>query len=120
MLGAVGVSTSLWGRCFAVPSVDECMPLVEKMYNEGRPVKEIAKMCGNSMSTVYKALDRLEAMGRVKRRKGRYKRHRRLTENELREIEKLYREGASIYEIAKRLDRPESTIYYALKRLGLK
>ncbi len=96
------------------------MPIVEKMYREGKPVKEIAKMCSNSMSTVYKALDRLEAMGRVKRRKGHYKRHRRLTEEEIEEIKKLYLEGASIYEIAKRLDRPESTIYYALKRLGLK
>jgi len=103
-----------------VPSVEECMPIVEKMYREGKPVKEIAKMCSNSMSTVYKALDRLEAMGRVKRRKGHYKRHRRLTEEEIEEIKKLYLEGASIYEIAKRLDRPESTIYYALKRLGLK
>jgi transposase len=96
------------------------MPIVEKMYNEGRPVKEIAKMCGNSMSTVYKALDRLEAQGRVKRRKGHYKRHRRLTQEEIEFIKKLYLEGASIYEIAKRLERPESTIYYALKRLGLK
>lgn len=103
-----------------MPSVEECMPIVEKMYREGKPVKEIAKMCSNSMSTVYKALDRLEAMGRVKRRKGHYKRHRRLTEEEIEEIKKLYLEGASIYEIAKRLDRPESTIYYALKRLGLK
>jgi len=103
-----------------VPSVEECMPIVEKMYNEGKPVKEIAKMCGNSMSTVYKALDRLEAMGRVKRRKGHYKRHRRLTPEEIEAIKKLYLEGASIYEIAKRLNRPESTIYYALKRLGLK
>ncbi len=103
-----------------MPSVDECLEIVEKLYNEGKPVKEIAKLCGNSMSTVYKALDRLEAMGRVRRRKGHYKRHRRLTEQELREIERLFRDGASIYEIAKRLNRPESTIYYALKRLGLK
>ena len=99
--------------------MDECLDLVEKLYNEGRPVEEIARLCGNSMSTVYRALDRLEAMGRVRRRKRRYKR-RPLSEQELHEIEMMYREGASIYEIAKRLDRPLSTIHYALKKLGLK
>jgi len=103
-----------------LPSVEECLEIVEKLYNQGIPVKEIAKHCGNSMSTVYKALDRLEAMGRIRRRKGRYRRHRRLSDEELEQIRRLYLSGASVYEIAKRLDRPESTIYYALKRLGLK
>jgi predicted transcriptional regulator len=103
-----------------MPSVTDCLEIVEKLYKDGVPVKEIAKHCGNSMSTVYKALERLEAMGRVKRRKGRYKGHRRLTEEELKTIEDMYRAGASVYEIAKRLGRPESTIYYALKKLGLK
>jgi len=103
-----------------VPSVEECLKIVEKLYKEGIPVKEIAKHCGNSMSTVYKVLDRLEAMGRIKRRRGHYTKHRRLSEEELEQIKKLYTQGASIYEIARRLDRPESTVYYALKRLGLK
>jgi predicted transcriptional regulator len=93
---------------------------VEKLYKNGVPVKEIAKQCGNSMSTVYKALEKLEAMGRIKRRKGRYKGHRRLTDEELQTIAEMYKSGASVYEIAKRLGRPESTIYYALKKLGLK
>lgn len=96
------------------------MPIVEELYNNGVPVKEIAKRCGNSMSTVYKSLERLEAEGRIKRRKGRYRRHRRLSGDELEEIRRLYVEGKTIYEIAKILDRPESTIYYALKRLRLK
>ncbi len=103
-----------------MPSVDDCIKIVEELYNNGTPVKEIAKRCGNSMSTVYKALERLEAMGRVRRRKGRYRRHRRLTPEEIEEIKRLYMEGRTIYEIAKMLDRPESTVYYTLKRLGLK
>ena len=103
-----------------MPTLEECMKIVEKLYKDGVPVREIAKHCSNSMSTVYKALERLEEMGRIQRRKGRYKRHRRLTRDELEEIKKLYEEGRTIYEIAKMLNRPESTIYYALKRLGLK
>ena len=103
-----------------MPSLEECIPIVEELYNKGVPVREIARRCSNSMSTVYKALERLEEMGRVKRRKGRYKRHRRLTEEEIEEIKKLYMSGKTIYEIAKIMDRPESTIYYVLKRLGLK
>lgn len=103
-----------------MPSVDECLEIVEKLYSQGLPVKEIAKQCGNSMSTVYKTLDRLEAMGGIRRRKGRYRRHRRLSDEELEQIRRLYLSGASVYEIARRMDRPESTIYYALKRLGLK
>ncbi len=104
----------------SVPTLEECMKIVEELYKNGVPVREIAKHCSNSMSTVYKALERLEEMGRIQRRKGRYKRHRRLTRDELEEIKKLYEEGRTIYEIAKMLNRPESTIYYALKRLGLK
>jgi transposase len=103
-----------------MPSLEKCKPLVEELYNRGVPVKEIAKRCGNSMSTVYKALERLEAEGKVRRRKGRYRRHKRLTSEEIEEIRQLYESGRTIYEIAKMLDRPVSTIYYALKRLGLK
>ncbi|ABM80833.1 helix-turn-helix domain-containing protein [Hyperthermus butylicus] len=103
-----------------MPSVNDCLDIVEKLYKDGVPVKEIAKRCNNSMSTVYKALEKLEAMGRIKRRKGRYRQHRRLTEEELAPIRELYLKGATVYEIARQLGRPESTIYYALKKLGLK
>jgi len=100
-------------------NIEECLDVIEKLYRDGVPVKEIAERCGYSMGTVYRALERLEAMGRIKRRKGRRK-TRRLTEEELKIIKKLYELGASVYEIAKRLGRHPSTIHYALKRLGLK
>ncbi len=100
-------------------SVDQCLDIVEKLYKEGVPVKEIARQCG-SMSTVYRALDRLEAMGRIRKRRGHYTKHRRLSKEELEQIKKLYEQGASIYEIARRLNRQVSTIAYALKKLGLK
>nr|2LVS_A Chain A, NMR solution structure of a CRISPR repeat binding protein [Hyperthermus butylicus DSM 5456] len=103
-----------------MPSVNDSLDIVEKLYKDGVPVKEIAKRSNNSMSTVYKALEKLEAMGRIKRRKGRYRQHRRLTEEELATIRELYLKGATVYEIARQLGRPESTIYYALKKLGLK
>ena len=94
--------------------------VVEKLYKEGVPVMEIAKQLGVSLNKIYKTLDRLEAMGRIKKRRSHNAKHRRLTKEELEQIKKLYKQGASIYEIAKRLDRPVSTIAYTLKKLRLK
>ena len=103
----------------ATPDYVKCLDIVERLYKQGVPVKEIAKHCNNSMSTVYKALNLLEEMGRITRRKGRYKGHRPVTEEEAKLIADLYKSGHSIYSIAKRLGRPESTIYYVLRRQGL-
>jgi len=97
-------------------NIDE---VVEKLYKEGVPVREIAKQLGVSLKKIYNILDRLEAMRRIKRRR-QHTRHRRLSKEELEQIKKLFEQGASIYEIARRLDRPVSTIAYALKKLGLR
>ena len=96
-----------------------CLPIVEKMYKEGTPVKEIVKRCGNSYSTVYKALRILEQEGRITLRKGHYKSAIRVTEEELKKMIELYRSGYSIYRIAKILRRPIATVYQALKRAGV-
>jgi len=46
--------------------------------------------------------------------------YRRLSTYELAKIRELYVAGKSVYAIAKALNRHVSTIYYALKRMGLK
>jgi excisionase family DNA binding protein len=88
---------------------------VVQMYLEGRSVKEIAEELGISMSTIY----RLLAKKGVELRRRKYRARGRLTPEELEKIRKMYVEGKTIYAIAKELDRPTSTIYYALKRMGL-
>ncbi len=88
---------------------------VVTMYIEGRSVKEIAEELGISMSTIYRLLNKRG----VKLRRRRYRSKGRLSEEELEEIKRMYLEGKTIYTIAKSLGRPPSTIYYALKRLGL-
>ncbi len=88
---------------------------VVQMYQEGRSVKEIAEELGISMSTIY----RLLAKKGVELRRRKYRARGRLTPEELEKIKKMYLEGKTIYAIAKELDRPTSTIYYALKRMGL-
>ncbi len=87
---------------------------VAEMYKEGRTVKEIAEELGLSMSTIY----RLLAKKGVQLRRKPYKARGRLTPEELEQIKQLYQQGESIYSIAKKLNRPASTIYYALKRMG--
>jgi len=102
-----------------LPLIDECLDVVEELYNKGTPVKEIASRCHNSMSMVYKALRRLEREGRIKRRRKGYRHRGYLGSEELEEIARLYREGMSLYAISKKIDRPVSTVYYAVKKLGL-
>jgi len=46
--------------------------------------------------------------------------YRELTEYEKHVIVEMYRSGFSIYAIAKKLNRPPSTVYYFLRRVGLK
>jgi len=46
--------------------------------------------------------------------------YNKLSSNELAKIREWYIAGQSIYSIAKALNRHVSTIYYALKRMGLK
>ena len=89
--------------------------LIVDLYKQGLPVRIIAEKTGASYSTIYQALRRCgeEPSRRPVRYRG------RLSDEEIEEIKRLWREGYSVYKIARRLGRPPSTIYYALKRMGL-
>ncbi len=99
---------------------DECSETdsqIVGLYLKGVPVKEIAETLNISYSVIYSALRRCGVEPNRKRRRRSVK---RLSPEELEEIMKLYNSGESIYMIARRLGRAPSTIYYALKRLGLR
>jgi len=95
-------------------SVEE---LVVKLYREGKTIKEIMEATGLSVGKIYDILYKHH----VRLRRGKpYHSRGRLTEEEIALICRLYATGHSIYSIAKKLGRPPSTIYYALKRRGYK
>ncbi|MET1101193.1 MAG: helix-turn-helix domain-containing protein [Pyrodictiaceae archaeon] len=87
---------------------------VVEMYNSGVNVRDIASSLGLSMSTIYRIL---KSSG-VKMRRRKYVTRGRVSDEELEKIIRLYLEGKSIYEIAKIVDRPVSTIYYVVKKFG--
>ncbi len=64
------------------------------------------------MSTIYRIL---HSYG-VKLRRKAYTTRGRVSEEEKELILRLYREGKSVYEIAKIVKRPVSTVHYVLKR----
>ena len=99
--------------------MQDCKQLVEKLYMEGVPVREIARQCGNSMFTVYRVLHTLEKEKRIKLRRGHYKQHKRLSDEEKERIVKMYLAGETVYKIAKKLGRHPSTVYSFLKRSGV-
>ncbi len=89
--------------------------LIVDLYKRGLPVRIIAEKTGASLSTIYQALRRCgeEPSRKPVRYRG------RLTEEELEAIRRMKAKGYSVYRIARELGRPPSTIYYALKRMGL-
>ncbi|AEM39250.1 hypothetical protein Pyrfu_1392 [Pyrolobus fumarii 1A] len=89
---------------------------IVRMYTEGVPVRMIVEKLGVGYYRIYSVLRRY---GVGPARRGSYKHRGRLTEMELKEIRELWMRGETIYSIAKRLGRPASTVYYALKRMGL-
>ena len=82
------------------------------MYRRGVNVSEIAEKLELSMSSIYRII---RSRG-LSMRRGSYKSRGRISREELEKIVEMRRKGKSIYEIAKRLDRPPSTIFYVLKR----
>jgi transposase len=100
-----------------LPTIWECLPVVERMYKEGRPVREIARVC-RSFSMVYRALRVLVREGRVKPRGRLGVKKRRLSEEEKRTILELYRRGWTVYAIAANLGRPVSTVSTFLRSVG--
>ncbi len=95
---------------------EEEKKLVEE-YLSGTPVQELMEKYGISATKLYNVLSKYGVPRRIPRRSHE---HRRITPKEVEEIRRLYKEGASVYEIAKKLKRPISTVYAVLKRLGLK
>ena len=95
---------------------EEEQRLVEE-YERGAPVQELLEKYGISTTKLYEILRRHGVKLRSKRRPST---RRRLTEEELEEIRRMWEEGMSIYAIAKALNRPVSTVYAALKKLGIR
>ncbi|AEM38943.1 hypothetical protein Pyrfu_1075 [Pyrolobus fumarii 1A] len=86
-------------------------------YMEGVPVQQLLEKYNISTTKLYEILKKHNVPHRSSRRSHS---HRRVTPDEIEEIEKLYKQGATVYEIAKKLERPVSTVYAVLRRLGLK
>lgn len=109
-----------WQECKCINAVGGDMAAAElvKLYKQGVPLDVLKIRYGlRSAHCIYVIL----SMYGIKAQRNPHKKKRkRLSEEELEQIKKLYKQGASIYEIAKRLDRPVSTIAYTLKKLRLK
>ncbi len=86
-------------------------------YKEGVPVQDLLEKYGVSTTKLYEILRKHGVKLRARKRSHR---RRRLSDEEVKTIIELYRSGVSVYEIAKRLGRPVSTVYAVLKREGLK
>ena len=93
----------------------DCLDIVKEMYLRGDPVREIAKRCGG-YSTVYRALRELG----IRLRRGPGKPHHRIGRREAEEIARLYKEGRTVYEIARALGLSPQAVYVFLKRSGLR
>ena len=92
-----------------------------EMYNAGKSWDEIKKRLGlKSLTDVKVILEYAEKLKLVTLRKKKYKTRGRLSRLEKEEIVRMYREGKTVYEIAKTLGRPVSTVNAFLKRIGLK
>lgn len=85
------------------------------MYEDGEPVKEIAKRLGIPVGMIY---DVVKANTRMRR--GTHKRYRRLSKKELEEILEELRSGASINSVAKKHGRSTSHIWLIAKKHGIK
>ena len=94
---------------------DRMRQTIARLYEEGVPVKKIVERLGLSYSLVYRVIDEAGVMKRTRpRRPG-----RRLTEEEQRLIIEMWRSGAGLAEIARRLGRSRSTVWRVLKRSGV-
>ena len=104
---------------------------VKMLYEVGKSFREIAMEVGMSYTKIKdilaksgaerkRELETLKIKSSVKRKRTRVKKKTRLTEEEIEKIVKMYKEGKSIYRIAKELKRSEYAVYSHLKRLGFK
>ncbi|MGC9181640.1 helix-turn-helix domain-containing protein [Thermogladius sp.] len=84
-----------------------------ELYKQGVPIKQIVEEVHISTKTLYKAL-------KERGEKLRKSSHRKLTEEEIERIKRLYLEGYSIYRIAKEFGLRPSRVYNVLKKLSIK
>ncbi|AFK51704.1 hypothetical protein TCELL_1281 [Thermogladius calderae 1633] len=84
-----------------------------ELYKQGAPIKKIVEEVHISTKTLYKAL-------KERGEKLRKSSHRKLTEEEIERIKRLYLEGYSIYRIAKEFGLRPSRVYNVLKKLSIK
>jgi DNA invertase Pin-like site-specific DNA recombinase len=84
-----------------------------ELYKQGVPIKRIVEEVHISTKTLYKAL-------KERGEKLRKSSHRKLTEEEIERIKRLYLEGYSIYRIAKEFGLRPSRVYNVLKKLSIK
>jgi len=109
--------TEEWKKCVCWQKLgDENAARIAAMYRNGVPIARIMEFFGLSSPECIYIVVREYGIGP----KRRYKARGRLSREELEKIKQMYLEGKSIYAIAKELGRPPSTIYYALKRMGLR
>lgn len=109
-----------WQRCKCIEAVggEAAAAKLVAMYRNGVAVEDIMRHFNlQSPHCIYVIL---RWYGVEPNRRGRYRTRGRLSPEELERIKQMYLEGKSVYAIAKELGRPPSTIYYALKRMGLK
>ncbi len=110
--------TKEWQECVCVERVsgDAGAAKLVAMYRNNVPIDVIMQHFNLSSPSCIYIILRLYGLEPRKQ----YNSRGRLTSEELEQIRQLYERGESIYSIAKKLNRPTSTIYYALKRMGYK
>ena len=87
----------------------ELVARVVAEYEAGMPAAEIGVLFALSKNSVLKVLREADIQIRLPR----------MTEAELRRAIALHEDGLSLVEVGRRLDRNHSTVYKALKRVGV-
>ncbi len=83
---------------------------IVRMYREGVPIREIKEKLGlSSTEAIYRVVRKL---GILRRRKSS---HKKLSPEVEEEIRRRYREGESIYRLAKEYGLSTSRVYYIVK-----
>lgn len=104
-------------RCWRRLGPEGARKIIE-MYNNGVEIFDIQLEMGLRSPTCIYAV--LRMFGVKPSRQKRRRKTRRLSVKEMEEMKRLYMSGKSVYEIAKMMNRPTSTVNYTLKRMGVK
>jgi len=101
---------------------EEAVETAKKLLASGASYEEVEKTTGLSSTVIARLKKELEASVAAKTATATRRRRsfRHLSQEEVQKIVELYKQGKSIYAIAKELGRSTNTIYRTLKKLGLK